>query len=262
MDLRDRVAVVTGASLGIGRSVALELASAGATVIGVARSPGPLNDLVSELHQRSPSSWARPLDVADPAAVAAAFEDIVARHGRLDVLVNNAGIEERRPVQATTPEDVDRTMRINFSGTVHCCLAAVPVMVRQRAGRIVNVSSAAGRSPVPGTAAYCASKAAINAFSESISYELEPHGVRVQVLFPGYVPGTRLTDGAAAAGMARPPAAVHRTAEHVAKALVAGLGSDRFEINVARLETVAPVMRSLFPRLYRKGVVRTQPVDA
>lgn len=261
MDLRDKVAVVTGASMGIGRRIALDLARGGAVVVGVARGPEALSDLLTELHAANAASWVRLLDVSDAPGVRIAFEEIFARHGRVDILVNNAGIEERRPVLQASSDDVDRTMRINFGGTVNCTLAAVPVMVRQRFGRIVNVSSAAGRSPVPGTAAYCASKAAIIAFSESISYELEPHGVRVQVLFPGYVLGTRLTRGAAEAGMARPPKAVHRTDEDVSRAVLKALDSNKFEINVARLETAAPVFRSLFPRFYRKGIVRTQPVE-
>src|SRR5439155_713600 len=95
-----------------------------------------------------------------------------------------------RVMVETKLEDVDRVMRVNFGGMVNCTLAALPTMVRQGFGRIINVSSAVGRSPVPGEAAYGASKAAVIAFSESISYELEPKGVRDQVLFPGYVPTT------------------------------------------------------------------------
>lgn len=260
MDLQWKVAVVTGASMGIGRQVALDLARAGAAVVGIARGRAALDQLVSTLRPISPSSEVKSLDVSEVEAVRATLTEVVSRHGRLDVLVNNAAVEERRPVLETTPEDVERVMRINFGGVVNCTLAAVPIMVRQGSGRIVNVSSAAGRSPIPAEAAYCASKAAVIAFSESISYELEREGVRVQVLFPGYVGTTRMATEAHRTGQAIPPRYVHRTAEQVSRALLKALDSDRFEINVARAETLAPLARALFPRLYRKAILRTQPL--
>jgi short-subunit dehydrogenase len=243
--LLDNIAVVTGASMGLGRQMAIDLRHAGARVIGIARGADELVDIT--------------LDVGDAEAVHEAFDQILTQHGRIDVLINNAGIEERRSVLHTTPPDVERTMRVNFGGVVNCCLAAIPSMVRHGSGDIVNVSSAAGRSPVPGTAAYCASKAAIIAFSESMSYELASRGVRVHVLFPGYVP-TRLSTKAVETGMTIPPKAVHRTAGQVSRAALRALGTDRFEINVARLETAAPVVRAIAPRLYRRGILRAQPV--
>src|SRR5437870_7789310 len=211
MDLRDRVALVTGASMGIGRQISLDLARAGAVVVGVARGVEALRALLPLLQSASPRSEILPLDVADAAAVRAAVERIVSRHARLDVLINNAAVEERRSILETKLEDVERVMRVNFGGMVNCTLAALPTLARQGFGRIVNVSSAVGRSPVPGEAAYCASKAAMIAFSESISYELEPKGVRVQVLFPGYVPTTGIATQARREGQALPPRWVHRT---------------------------------------------------
>ena len=259
MDLRDKVALVTGASMGIGRQISLDLARAGAVVVGVARGAEALGELLPSLQSVSPRSEVISLDVAQANAVREVVQGIVSRHGRLDILVNNAAVEERRSILETKLEDVDRVMRINFGGMVNCTLAALPGMVQQGFGRIVNVSSAVGRSPVPGEAAYGASKAAMIAFSESISYELEPKGVRVQVLFPGYVPTTGIAMQARREGQALPPRWVHRTAEQVSHAVLRALDAGPFEINVARLETLAPIVRAVAPAIYRRAILRTQP---
>src|SRR5207244_3962832 len=179
-------------------------AQGGCVVGGGARGAEALGELLPSLQRLSPRSEVIPLDVAQAAAVSEVVQRIVSRHGRLDILVNNAAVEERRSILATTLEDIERVMRINFGGMVNCTLAALPIMVRQGFGRIVNVSSAVGRSPVPGEAAYGASKAAMIAFSESISYELESKGVRVQILFSGYVATTGIARPARRRG-ATPP---------------------------------------------------------
>src|SRR5207247_8744188 len=147
-------------------------------------------------------------------------------------------------------EDGERVMRADVGGMVNGPVAALPTMGREGVGRISNGASAVGRSPVPGEAAYCASKAAMIAFSESISYELEPRGVRVQVLFPGYVATTGMARQARRDGQALPPRWVHRTAEQVSRAVLRALDAGRFEINVAPLETLAPIVRAVAPKIY------------
>ena len=261
MNLRDNVAVVTGASMGIGRAIGLALAREGAQVVGTARGEPELESFFEEVRPVSPGSSVFSTDVSDPQAVAGLFETVSERYARVDLLVNNAGLEDRRSILETTREDVDRLMSVNFGGVVNSSLAVIPDMVSRGSGRIVNVVSAAGRSPIGREPAYCASKAAITAFSESISYELEPLGVRVQVLYPGYVGGTRMAREAARAGQRTPPKLVQRTPEQAAAALLAGLNSSSFEINSARLETLAPLVRSVAPRLYRRQIERTQPSD-
>ena len=190
MDLHGKVAFVTGASMGIGRQLSLDLARGGAVVVGVARGVDALRELLAALRPVSPRSEIVALDVADAARVREVIDDVVARHGRLDVLINNAAVEERRSILQTTLEDVERAMRVNFGGMVHCTLAALPAMVRQGAGRIVNVASAVGRSPVPGEAAYAASKAAMIA-------EGDPR--------PGTLPGLRRGHAHRRAGSCRGP---------------------------------------------------------
>jgi len=258
MRLRDRVALVTGASLGIGRRIALDLARAGATVVGVARRAEALAEADAELRGISPDSWTRTLDVADEQAVRALLEEIVERHGRLEILICNAAIEERGSVLDLDLETVRRIMRVNFEGVVNCVLAAVDDMVAHGEGWIVGVSSGVSRAPVPMEAAYAASKAAMVAFLESISYELEPRGVRVKALWPGFVGETPMARASIAQGMAVPPKVVHRTPEKVSRTLLRNLDRPGFEINTSRVEMIAPVFRTLFPRPYRRSVVRTQ----
>src|SRR5439155_6089855 len=147
MDLRDKVALVTGASMGIGRQISLDLARAGAVVVGVARGVEALGELLPLLQRASPRSEVTPLDVAEADAVREVVQGVVSRHARLDILINNAAVEERRSILETKLEDIDRVMRVNFGGMVNCTLAALPVMIRHGSARIINVSSAVGPSP-------------------------------------------------------------------------------------------------------------------
>lgn len=258
MRLRDRIALVTGASLGIGRRIALDLAVGGATVIGVARRAEALAEVEDEVRAISPDSWTRTVDVAEEQAVRALLADIVERHGRLDILICNAAIEQRTGVEDLDMDTIRRTMRINFEGVVHCVLAALPGMVAHGEGWIVGVSSGVSRAPVPMESAYAASKAAMVAFLESISYEVEPKGVRVKALWPGFVGDTPMARASVAQGLPVPPKIVHRTAEQVSRALLANLDKPGFEINSSKVEMIAPVFRTLMQRPFRRSVARTQ----
>jgi NAD(P)-dependent dehydrogenase (short-subunit alcohol dehydrogenase family) len=116
---------------------------------------------------------------------------------------------------------------------------------------VVNISSDHGRAPAPGTPAYSASKAALSAFTESVAHEVRDTGVRLHVLYPGWVP-TPLGEGAVAQGMKQPPKAVRRTEDQISKLVLRRMGSDAVDINAARVAVMAPVVRSLSPRLYRR----------
>jgi short-subunit dehydrogenase len=240
------VAVVSGASSGLGRRMALDLAERGATVIGVARRKEALDELAPEVA-------ARPLDVADLDAWADALHDIEAEHGRIDVLVNAAGIERRKGVDEVTWEDVDEALTVNYRAAARATLAVLPGMRRRDHGVVCNISSDHGRAPGPGTPAYCASKAALSAFSESLAHEVHGTGVHVHVLYPGWVP-TPLGQGAVDDGMPLPPKAVRRTEEEVSARTLDRFGSPNFEINAAPLATLAPVVRALMPPIYRRSM--------
>ena len=255
IELRGAVVVVSGASSGLGRRFAVDFAAAGAVVTGLARRESLLESLRDELQGQSPRSATVVCDVSDTARYASVLADIEGEHGRIDVLINNAGIGE-------PPDDTDdplapyrAVMETNFFAAVAGSLAVLPGMLERRRGVIVNVSSDTGRAPGPGETAYGASKAALSAFTESLSYRAEGTGVHVHVLYPGWVP-TAMGSGAVEGGMPPPPRMVRRSAEEVSGLLLARLGGPRVDIDAAPIARLAPVARSLLPGVYRRAVRR------
>jgi short-subunit dehydrogenase len=247
------VAVVTGASSGLGRRLALDLASRGATVVAVARRAGLLDELATELRAAGPGGEAVPCDVADLDAWASLLADVERRHGRIDVLINAAGVERRRGIEALRWDDVEGALTVNFRAAARATAAVVPGMLGRGRGAVLNVSSDHGRAPGPGTPAYCASKAALSAFTESVAHEIRGRGVHAHVLYPGWVP-TRLGQGAVDAGMPMPPRVVRRTEAAVSRLALERLGGPGIEINAARVAVLAPVVRALLPPLYRRSM--------
>jgi short-subunit dehydrogenase len=235
--------------------MALDLAAQGAVVIAVARREEPLRAVAAEMRRSSPESAYRVCDVGDTTAYVSQLGDLERQHGRIDLLVNNAGVGE----QATDGDALDRHRRLmetNYFAAVAGTLAVLPGMLQRGSGSIVNVSSDAARAPSPGEAAYSASKAALSAFTEGLSYEAEPKGVHLHVLYPGWVP-TAMGQGAVDAGMPMPPRSVRRTEEQVSRAVLTGAGGPRLEIDATRVARLAPVARVLAPRLYRRAVRNT-----
>ena len=183
-----RVAVVTGASSGIGRAIARTLAERGATVVGLARRKERLDELAPELARRTQRSTTAVCDVGDADAFQAALDTIHDEHGRIDILVNNAGVDLMLPVPGGDLGTVRKVLDVNFFATVAGTLAVIPGMIERGWGAVVNVSSDAARAPEPKQGAYSASKAAISAFSESVAHEVATKGVHVHVLYPAWVP--------------------------------------------------------------------------
>jgi len=252
------VAVVTGASSGIGRRLAIDLAARGATVIGLARRAALLEETARVMQLTSPASETHECDVSDIDGFTAQLASVEARHGLIDVLVNDAGIEEPTPAAALGAElePYRRIFATNFFGLVAGTLAVLPGMLERGSGAIVNVSSDAARAPQPGGSAYSASKAAVAAFSESIAHEVADRGVHVHVLYPGWVPtamGLRATDS----GGEKPPKAVRRTEEQVSALVLERMGGPRVEINAAWLPLLVPIARAVVPRLYQRGMRTT-----
>jgi short-subunit dehydrogenase len=243
------IAVVTGASSGIGRQLALELATAGATVVALARREERLADLEPELQRSAPDSHYVVCDVSDTDRYVAALRGVEDRHGRIDILVNNAAISE------PAGDGLDRyrqVMETNYFAVVAGTLAVLPGMRSRGRGAIVNVSSDTARAPTPGEAGYAASKAAVSAFTEALSYDVEADGVLLHVLYPGWVP-TEMTQADSDDGHL-PPRMVRRTPEQVARLVVAGLGKRRVELDATKLARIAPVARTFFPSAYRRGI--------
>lgn len=250
------VVVVTGASSGLGRRIALELAARGATVVGIARRQELLDELAGELRARTPSSRTVVCDVADTSAYKAALADIERTEGKIDILVGAAGVESETPVPGATVEDFRMTMDVNFFGVVAGTLAVVPGMVDRGHGVVVNVSSDSARAPSAGGGAYAASKAALSAFSEAVAMDVVDRGVHVHVLYPGWVP-TPMGLAAVERGMPLPPKPVRKTEDQIAELVADRMGSNAIELNASRLPVMAPLARAFFPRAYRKSVTKS-----
>ena len=210
MDLRDAVAVVTGASAGIGRAIAAALVDAGATVHGLARSAGPLAETAAALGDRF---VAVTCDVTDAAAVRAAIDAAAAHAGRLDVLVNNAGVGRFGPVGEVADADWDALVATNLSAVFYATRAAVPHMTLAGRGHIVTVASIAGLVGNAGLSVYNATKFGVRGFSEATMKELRPAGIKVSCVYPGSV--ATGFGGTAPKDTAIPAEAVAATVRHL-----------------------------------------------
>ena len=185
--LAGRVALVTGASRGIGRSVALALAGAGADVAVAARTVEDLKLVADEIQDVGRRALPVHLDVTDAGSADDAVAAVVRDLGRLDVLVNNAGIVQTAAALETTDADWDRVLATNLRGVFLCSRAAGRVLTAQRSGKVVNMASNFGIVATPGHAAYCASKAAILQLTRVLALEWAPFNVQVNAIAPGYV---------------------------------------------------------------------------
>ncbi len=186
-DGRGRLSIVTGASSGIGAALARELARRGTRVALVARRADRLEEVLGDCRSTVPDSRAYPADLSDPDAAAALARRVWDEMGPVDVLVNNAGIPLRRPVQRVTMDEVRRAMTVNYFSPIAMTLALLPRMIERGTGVIVNVSSLGGRLGIPTEAAYCGSKFALAGWSESMAADLAGTGVSVRLVLPGAI---------------------------------------------------------------------------
>ena len=188
VELAGQVALVTGGSRGIGRAIARTLAAAGATVVVNYREQAAAADeTVGLVVAAGGTASAVCFDVGDAEAVRAGVQNVVERLGRLDVLVNNAGLSADALVLRLREEDWERVLRTNLTGVFHCTKAALRAMVRARYGRIVNVTSVVAEMGNAGQAAYGAAKAGVVGFTRSVAREVASRGVTVNAVAPGFV---------------------------------------------------------------------------
>jgi meso-butanediol dehydrogenase/(S,S)-butanediol dehydrogenase/diacetyl reductase len=189
MELRDTVAIVTGGARGIGRGIAYELAKEGVR-IAVADLPSTEADrdeTIEEVRRLGSDAKAFDVDVRDWEQVRTMAEAVVETFGRVDILVNNAGVITVAPVVALTEEDWDRVIDVNLKGTFLCAKAVAPKLMAQRSGRIVNLSSMAGKRGSAAVAHYCTSKFGVIGFTQSLAHEMAPFNVTVNAVCPGEV---------------------------------------------------------------------------
>lgn len=185
IDLSQQVVVVTGAGRGIGRAIAQAFTEEGATVVALDVS----EPLLEALRADGAAALCLRCDVSDPAEAEAAVAEVLERYGRLDVLVNNAGINAEGPLESFDPQLWDRVFSVNVRGVFVMCQAVIPAMKHQRFGRIVNAASFAAILPSVGAAAYGASKAAVVQMTRVLASELGPWDITVNAYAPGMIPG-------------------------------------------------------------------------
>jgi 3-oxoacyl-[acyl-carrier protein] reductase len=186
--LTGKVAVVTGSSSGIGKAIALRFGTEGAKVVVTARRLALCEQAVEQITAKGGEAWAIQTDVADEQQVERLITETVTRYGRLDVLVNNAGIiAGGRRLAETSTKDFDAVMNVNLRGTFFCCRAGFNQMQQQGGGTIINMSSVAGVQAWAGTGIYSASKHGIMALTKSLADEGRPHHIKVTAICPGGV---------------------------------------------------------------------------
>jgi short-subunit dehydrogenase len=259
MNYRGKVAVVTGASSGIGYHAALALAERGCTVVGVARRQAELEELTSRCRRHASDSTFMAGDLGERAFAEHVVNDSARRFGRLDILVNNAGIPMHKQIYDVTPDDVELVMRVNFMSSVWTTLAAIPHMLLLGEAWIINVSSFAAQVAPPRETAYTASKAAMDGFTEGLWTDLAGSGIHAGLVIPGPI-DTEIWDKddspSGYSGSRHPPAIV-------VDAILECMDNKLREVVAPRYSPqllAARWMRFLTPSLMLKGMDWMEPV--
>ncbi|MEA5581346.1 3-oxoacyl-[acyl-carrier-protein] reductase [Nodularia harveyana UHCC-0300] len=187
-NLREKVAVITGASRGIGRAIALELATQGATiVVNYANSSGAAESVVAEITTAGGQAIALQADVSQGDQVDKLIKTVMEKFQRIDIFVNNAGITRDNLLLRMKPEDWQAVIDLNLTGVFLCTRAASKIMLKQRSGRIINIASVAGQMGNAGQANYSAAKAGVIGFTKTIAKELAVRGITVNAVAPGFI---------------------------------------------------------------------------
>lgn len=224
MELKDKVVLMTGASSGIGRAVAVQLGVEGAKVALVARREDQLDDVARAVRAAGGETLVLPADVSDREAAAQVVDAAQREWGHIDTVIANAGVGVTRPAHKLRIDDVEAMIRVNYLGAVYVVLSALPQMVERKSGHLVGVSSLAAYRGLPGSAGYSASKAALSAFFESLRVDLRPHGILVTTVHPGFV-RTPMTD------KNKFPMPFLMDVDTAARIMVQGIKAGRSEVN-------------------------------
>lgn len=248
----DRVAVVTGASSGIGADLARGLAARGYRCVLLARRADRLQALAEEIEGE-----AEPCDVADRGAVEVVAERVLERHPRLKLLVNNAGVPGRSTFLHGDPDTIEETLRVNYLGSVWCLRAFLPGLRAGAPADVVNVVSVAGTVAFPPSGPYCASKHAQLAFSRAAAAELRRDGIRVHTVKPGFAE----TEGFPQSWLPRPVQRFVIGPEDVAAHILRSLERGRGETTVPGYYAPAGVLQALLPNVFARVLsIRRRPV--
>jgi len=244
---RDRSVVVTGASSGIGYDVALAFGEQGANVTLLARRRVQLEELAQKINKAGGGALAIDCDVTDRPRVLWSIDQTREAFGKVDILINSAGLLIAETVEETKPEDLERMMSVNLFGALNAMQAVLPLMRKQKSGNVVNISSLAGRRGVSPLGAYCATKFALVGITEALRVELFNTGVRVSLVMPGVI-DTPMARGAlkheSIKGM---PAMMAMPARWVTWAVLAAAAFGLTEVDVPPGAAVAEKLAALFP---------------
>ncbi len=231
MLLKDKIALVTGAGRGIGKSVALKFAEEGASLILCARTASQVQETARKIEAIGRPCLAAGIDVAQEDQVRDLVNDGLRRFGQIDVLVNNAGISNPRPFLETSNADWDEAIDVNLKGIIYCTRAVLPGMLKRGSGVVINIASAAGLRGLPGSPAYTATKSAVIGLTHSLAEEYGEKGIRLNVICPGPIK-TELLDQSPVKDFVLknkahllPPEDVAGTALYLASHLSGGLNS-------------------------------------
>jgi short-subunit dehydrogenase len=250
MEVRGTVAVVTGASAGIGRATALAFGAAGADVVVAARREDRLQELAGEIEQRGRRAWAVRCDVTNRKNLATLLWTVAEQVGRVDVLVNNAGIPGGGPFDEMKIEEIERIVRTNLLSVMWATKLILPRMLQQGRGHIVNVASLAGRFATPGSTVYSAAKHGVVGFSEALNVETQGRGVLVTAVNPAFVATEGFPHQDKSPWMVMRP---ERVAEVIVDVVRKGKAP---EVSIPRWAASGQAFRVLTPTLYRYGLSR------
>jgi short-subunit dehydrogenase len=253
------VVVITGASRGLGVEMARRFAREGAKLALAARSGSELEKVRAELEAQGATAIAAPTDVGDLASLRALVKEVTSSLGPIDVLVNNAGLEEPIDFELASLESIEEITSVNVLGVLWLTRLVVPGMIERRSGHIVNIASIAGLTPVPHNTVYCTTKHAVVGFTRALRLELAEHGIGVSVVCPGTVDG-----GMYLKWTAKAPAAVGRmvTMQEVAEGVVQSVLRNKGEVLVSKgLTKLGDVTFALAPELAGKIMGRTGVLD-
>jgi short-subunit dehydrogenase len=259
VDYTGKVVLVTGASSGIGYVTAKAFARRGSTVVGVARREERLQQLIGECRPYAAASSYLVGDLGERGVAERVVDETVSRHGRLDILINNAAISKHKQIYHMTADEAEMVMRINFLSAVWATFAAIPHMLRAGGGTIVNISSFAAKVAPPREALYAASKGAMNSFSEGLWNDLAGSNIHVALINPGPIDTEiweKEDEPVAYHGPKYPP-------EMVTTAIFEAIEKRRHELTVPRRNlplVTARLLRLVFPGLLRFGIARSEPV--
>lgn len=187
ISVKNKVVIVTGASRGIGKAVALLFARQGAKVVLAARNKKELARVAEEIRKQKGECTVISCDVTVESQIRNLVKKTLAAYKRIDTLINNAGLGIKKPIIQFTTKDWDQTLDTNLKGPFLCTREVLPIMIKQKGGQIINIGSLAGKNPIADLAAYCASKFGLIGFSESVGLEVRNYNIKLNLLLPGSV---------------------------------------------------------------------------